>query len=424
MANRTSRPTVSRARQRAETKRRRILLIGAAALILVIGLAVVLLTRGKAPDRDERSAAVQPEATASAPVVQEESIEEEAEEDVPAESEAQATSQPVSQDQARRALTRPTAAPGFLPVFSRADTDEKIVAITVDDCFQAENLQQIVDAALQAGGKLTIFPIGENVLKQKQSQILKYAWENGFELENHTFTHNGLFASSNEELAEEVYKQQLALCQILGVEYLIQLPEKDAPIVDKLERLSQRLLRMTKTHIAELKSRKDYYPYLNQLFALLNTCYAGLYGTVEFTDAQIKKYAEKFIPMIVPDLVCFLLDENDRMVGCAVSAPSMAEAIKKHNGHLFPLGFIDVLKALRVNDTLDLFLIGVHPDYQNTGLNAVMMNHVMKGCYKMGIKQAETGPQLELNSRVQDQFKWFERRQHKRRRCFIKKIAE
>ena len=208
------------------------------------------------------------------------------------------------------------------------------------------------------------------------------------------------------------------------VEYLIELPEKDAPIVDKLDRLSERLLRMTKTHIADLKSRKDYYPYLNQLFDLLNTCYSGLYGTVEFTDAQIKKYAEKFIPMIVPDLVCFLLDENNRMIGCAITAPSMAEAIKKNNGHLFPLGFIDVLKALKVNDTLDLFLIGVHPDYQNTGLNAVLMNHVMKGCYKMGIRQAETGPQLELNSKVQDQFKWFNRRQHKRRRCFIKKIAD
>ena len=31
---------------------------------------------------------------------------------------------------------------------------------TVDDCFQAENLQQIVDKAIEVGGKLTIFPIG------------------------------------------------------------------------------------------------------------------------------------------------------------------------------------------------------------------------------------------------------------------------
>ena len=106
-----------------------------------------------------------------------------------------------------------------MPVFSKADTQEKIIAITVDDCFQAENLQQIVDAAINVGGKLTIFPIGKNVLKKKQSQVLKYAWEHGFELENHTFTHNGLYKCSDEEVAQEVYMQQLALSHILGVEY-------------------------------------------------------------------------------------------------------------------------------------------------------------------------------------------------------------
>ena len=106
-----------------------------------------------------------------------------------------------------------------MPMFSKANTEEKIVAITVDDCFQAENLKQIVDKAIEVGGKLTIFPIGLNVLKSKQSEILKYAYENGMELENHTFTHNGLFYATNEELAEEVYKQQLALSSILGVEY-------------------------------------------------------------------------------------------------------------------------------------------------------------------------------------------------------------
>lgn len=47
----------------------------------------------------------------------------------------------------------------------------------------------------------------------------------------------------------------------------------------------------------------------------------------------------------------------------------------------------------------------------------------MKGCIKMGIKQAETGPMLELNDKVQSQWKDFETEQHKRRRCFIKELT-
>ena len=119
-----------------------------------------------------------------------------------------------------RSATRPTpTAPGYGLVFSEADTEEKIIAITVDDCFQAENLQRMVDKAIEVGGRFTIFPIGQNVLKQAQSEVLKYAWEQGFELENHTFTHNGLYRCSDEEMAREVYMQQMALSHILGVEY-------------------------------------------------------------------------------------------------------------------------------------------------------------------------------------------------------------
>ena len=206
------------------------------------------------------------------------------------------------------------------------------------------------------------------------------------------------------------------------VEFLIDIPSPEDPLTDKLGRLSERIQRMTNLRVAELRSRKDYGPYIEKVFDLANICYAKLYGTVPFTDAQVKKYADKFIPMINPELACFVLDEQDNMVAFGISAPSMADALKKSGGRLFPLGFIDVLKALKVNDTLDLFLIAVHPDYQNKGVNAIVMNHILRGCHKMGITKAETGPQLELNDKIQNQWSLFNYTNHKRRRCWIKKI--
>ena len=221
MANRYSRPTVSRARQRAMQRKQLLIGGGALAAMLLIALGILLIP--KAPRTDsavEVAAQVTPEPVAAEPAAP---VEEIVVADTPVPTPVptpEPTPEPVQEAASLRALTRPTpTAQGFMPVFSKADTEEKIVAITVDDCFQAENLQQIVDKAIEVGGKLTIFPIGQNVLKEKQSQILKYAWENGFELENHTFTHNGLFYATNEELADEIYQQQMALSYILGVEY-------------------------------------------------------------------------------------------------------------------------------------------------------------------------------------------------------------
>ena len=82
-----------------------------------------------------------------------------------------------------------------------------------------------------------------------------------------------------------------------------------------------------------------------------------------------------------------------------------------------------MLKSLKVNDTLDLFLIAVTEEYRNKAVNAILMNHVLKGCHKMGIKYAETGPQLETNEKVQHQWMFFQTRQHKRRRCFVKQLG-
>ena len=43
---------------------------------------------------------------------------------------------------------------------------------------------------------------------------------------------------------------------------------------------------------------------------------------------------------------------------------------------------------------------------------------------KNGIIYAETGPQLESNTKIQAQWKFFDKEQHKRRRCFIKDLEQ
>lgn len=232
------RPTFSRARQRA-LRRRRMITAGialAAALLLVIGVALVV---NRSHSTDRAVPAIAATATQEVPqdvlldgsgdgstTVTERMTEEALATPTPTPSPEPTPFTPTPsptpdvETGSKRALSRPTpTAPGFIPVFSKADTDENIIAITVDDCFQAQNLQKIVDTAIANGGKLTIFPIGENAIKEAQAATLKYAWEQGFELENHTYTHSGLYNSTDERLAEQVYGQQMALSSILGVEY-------------------------------------------------------------------------------------------------------------------------------------------------------------------------------------------------------------
>jgi len=207
------------------------------------------------------------------------------------------------------------------------------------------------------------------------------------------------------------------------VENLIQIPPADDENIQKLRKLSDWLLKRGSYHKADITRKSQITPqHIEQVFQLVNSAYAPLYGVVELTDAQIKKYARKFLPLINPDFLCMVYDAQEKLVAFGVCAPSMASALKRCSGRLFPTGWLGVLQSLRQNDTIDLLLIAVAPELQGSGLNVIVMDHLLQGCHKMGITHAETGPTLETNIKVQSQWKFFPHRQHKRRRCYIKDL--
>ena len=87
---------------------------------------------------------------------------------------------------------------------------------------------------------------------------------------------------------------------------------------------------------------------------------------------------------------------------------------------LFPFGWYYLLKALlwKRPKMLDLLLVGVRPDYQNKGVNALLFTDLIPVYQQLGFEYAESNPELELNEKVQNQWQYFKTEQHKRRRCY------
>ena len=129
-------------------------------------------------------------------------------------------------DAAAQPTATPTAAPTaepepfqYLPVFSQGSNTDKRIAITIDDCFQTENLRTLAKLVYSKGGKLTIFPIGENINSPNMPETLRDCVKAGFEIENHTWSHARIFRLPEQEMAAEIWNQSQALNQLLGVNY-------------------------------------------------------------------------------------------------------------------------------------------------------------------------------------------------------------
>jgi GNAT superfamily N-acetyltransferase len=206
------------------------------------------------------------------------------------------------------------------------------------------------------------------------------------------------------------------------VEFRVRLPEERDK---KLDALSEAVLKKYKITLVELKSRREVKPYIPQVLNLLNICYSKLYGAVELSPAQIRKYVNQYILLINPEYVKFLFNEAKEMIGFGLAMPSMNRAVKRSRGKLFPFGWYHILRApFAKASVLDLYLVGVLPKMQNKGLTAILLNSMSATARKNGIKYAETGPELENNRQVQALWKFYETENHKRRRCFIKSLVQ
>ena len=108
----------------------------------------------------------------------------------------------------------------YLPIYSKASVTDKRIAITVDDCYQLENMKRIIAAAYAVGGRLTFFPVGEAVAKDGMAKVLRdCVGQLGYEIENHTWSHSRVFRLPESEMAAEIWKQKAAVSKALGVNY-------------------------------------------------------------------------------------------------------------------------------------------------------------------------------------------------------------
>lgn len=203
------------------------------------------------------------------------------------------------------------------------------------------------------------------------------------------------------------------------MEFEITVPKS---IPDKINKLNQLIVKKLNLKIIRAKNKKTFIPYVPAIFKLLNQEYKNLYGFVPLTDEQVKTYTKQYFGFINPDYVRVILNEKDELVAFGIAIPSLAKASKKTGGRLFPFGFLEFLKALRKNDRLELLLVAVRGDYHGKGVNVLLLNDINITGIKNGLKFAETGPELETNKDVQSLWKYYEARQHKRRRCYIKHL--
>ena len=219
------------------------------------------------------------------------------------------------------------------------------------------------------------------------------------------------------------YPQHLEALGYKGAEDWIQMKfNASQPVPEKMERINKLILEKYKLRVLKLKKKKDVMPYANSVFETLNAAFSCLYGFAPLSEKEIKHYIKQYFSFLDMKLVCLLVDENDKVVAFGISMPSLSRAYQKAKGRLFPFGFIHLLKALKNYNEIDLYLNGVHPDWQNKGIHSIYYTELNKAYIRLNVKTAVSNQQLESNQQAISVWKNYEAEPYLRRRCYEREL--
>lgn len=210
------------------------------------------------------------------------------------------------------------------------------------------------------------------------------------------------------------------------VEYKLYVPEE---MPEKYATIAKMIQKRYNLQVKKLKRNEIYGEngYGKKIFNVVNETFKDLYGYSKLTYRQIEQYVKMYLPMADLDLITIIEDWNTpdhKVVGVGISIPSLARALQKCGGKLFPFGWWHILRALKFHKTevVDLLLVGVLPEYRQKGANALLFYDLIPHYQRLGFKWGETHVEMETNMKVQGQWQYLNREIHKRRRCYKKDI--
>jgi len=199
------------------------------------------------------------------------------------------------------------------------------------------------------------------------------------------------------------------------VQYEVKVP---AEVPEKVERLTRIVLEKYDLRLLKARKAKEIRPYAGKMFTMYNDAFRDLYGFTALSQKQMDYYTKMYFSFIRPEFVSLVIDAQDDVVGFGITMPSLALALQKANGTLLPFGFIHLLRAIRKNDIIHMYLVGVRQDYQGKGILALVFHELTKAYIDAGIKLTRTHPQLEENLRAVAIWKNYDSRVYIRRRVW------
>jgi GNAT superfamily N-acetyltransferase len=184
--------------------------------------------------------------------------------------------------------------------------------------------------------------------------------------------------------------------QVDLVAYYITSVYDGIPRANKAENLVLRRYPTLSVRKLDLKRWKHEMGPIREIF---NAAWAANWGFAPLSKDEFA-YLVTDLRYILNPALAIIVEDQGRPVAFSIGLPDINTLIADLDGKLFPFGWYKLLAGLKKIQTMRLALVGIIPEYQGKGIDALMSLHTVRNGTAVGYNSAEFSWLLETNTPV------------------------
>jgi hypothetical protein len=149
------------------------------------------------------------------------------------------------------------------------------------------------------------------------------------------------------------------------------LPADQFKIPQRVERIAQRVMQRGNLEVKKFKSKKELLAWAARIGRAYNNAFVHNWEYYPLSQREIDFVVDNIMTIADYRLIKIIVHRED-VVGFLFAFHDVSAAMQRAKGRLFPFGLIDILLEMRRTDTVSVNGMGILPEHQGHGGNALL----------------------------------------------------
>lgn len=222
------------------------------------------------------------------------------------------------------------------------------------------------------------------------------------------------------------YQYYPALLEAAGYEKEVDfvscyVPAENFNLPERVARIAERVLERGKLQVKQFTSKRELLQWAERIGRTYNEAFVNNWEYYPLTWKEIKFVVDNIITVADHRLIK-IITQGERVVGFLFAFPDISAALQRARGHLLPLGLPDLLLEMRRTKTVSANGMGILPEFQGIGGNAVLYYEMAKTIAQFGFQHVEMTQVAETATQMRADLKNLNGVEYKNHRVYHKHL--